>query len=65
MVDVLAAACIPMLPDDTSRDAALWTRLIREADPEHLARWPQPARTWRDVLDFLAPHLAEEEPGDA
>ncbi|MFB9178673.1 hypothetical protein ACFFX1_11080 [Dactylosporangium sucinum] len=54
-----------MLPDDTSRDAALWTRLIREADPEHLARWPQPARTWRDVLDFLAPHLAEEEPGDA
>ncbi|MEV6929003.1 hypothetical protein AB0M46_31540 [Dactylosporangium sp. NPDC051485] len=59
MVDVLAAAGIPMLPDDTPRDAALWARLIREADPDRTARWPQPAQRWDDMVDFLAPHLAD------
>lgn len=63
MTEVLADAGIPMLPDDTPRDAALWTRLIREADPGRLARWPQPARHWVDVLSFLAPHLAGEGGG--
>lgn len=64
MVDVLAEAGIPMLPDDTPRDAALWTRLIREADPERLARWPQPAQRWADVLAFLAPHLVADPAGE-
>ena len=58
MVDVLAAGGIPMLPDDTPRDATLWARLIREADPARLAEWPRPTRQWRHVLAFLAPHLA-------
>lgn len=60
MVDVLTEAAIPMLPADTPRqpaDTAQWRRLIEEADPHQMARWPQPADRWADVVEFLAPHL--------
>lgn len=62
MVDVLAEAGIPMLPDDTPRDATLWTRVIEHADPQRLSRWPLRVDRWHDVLRFLAPHLAAEQP---
>jgi hypothetical protein len=60
MVDVLTEAGIPMLPADTPHepaDTALWRRLIEEAGPHQMARWPQPADRWADVVGFLAPHL--------